>query len=109
MCVLALPNFCQAQPQLQLSWAELVLIPIPPADGDDDGDDDDDDDDDTRNSTFHQLLTKQILLNKVMLKKIQISQVMYISMNMRMFIVQEITISIMNMALKRKYMQKVQI
>ena len=46
---------CQAQPQLQLSWAELVLIPIPPADGDDDGDNDDDD---TRNSTFHQLLSK---------------------------------------------------
>ena len=38
--------FCQAQPQLQLSWAELVLFPTSAADDDDDGDDD------TRNSTF---------------------------------------------------------
>ena len=38
--------YCQAQPQLQLSWAELVLFPTSPAD------DDDGDDDDTPNSTF---------------------------------------------------------
>ena len=35
-------EFCQAQPQPQLSWAELVLFPTSPAD----------DGDDTWNSTF---------------------------------------------------------
>ena len=37
-------SFCQAQPQLQLSWAELVLFPTFPAAADDG--------DDTQNSTF---------------------------------------------------------